>query len=217
MTSDGSIAGRAGLCASALVLGGCMSTVTVPASELPLLGTPTVHASSEWPTVRAFEGESIRIVGPVQRIELQSAQGIVPLYPPFAARTNGLYLEVSGPSGMRAFSLDSNPTITIEYENLKRKRTITGIALIGAGVPFLIGGGVLVASGVASSNDGLEGKYERFGFLMLGIPFAAAGLSLAIPGIVLVATDPKKRDYDQTGVQAILQLRPGGAGLMVPF
>lgn len=217
MTSGKWTIARLGFCVSASLFGGCTSTVTVPASELPQLSTQTVRASSEWPTVHAFEGERIPIVGPIERIDIHSAQSTVPLYPRFAARIHGPYLEVTSASGMRGISLEGNPTITIQYENLTRKRNILGSILIVAGAPFLMGGGVFIVNAARNRDAIFEGSLERTSSLFIGIPFAAAGLGLAIPGIIFVATNPKKRAHVSAALQPRLQVGPGGVGMMMAF
>lgn len=201
-----------------MVLGGCTSTVTMPATELPTLSTQSVQASAEWPEVTTVEGEPQKIIGTIETIRIQGANGGEPIYQPFAARINGPYLEVFGPTGPRGFPLAQDLTVTVEYNDAKKRRNAIGGALIGAGVPVFITGAVSMKAAVdIFETGGVFGFIGIFPFLY-GIIGIGGGIGMVIPGIVLVATDPAKPTGGNTAVlQPKLNIRPGGVDLTMQF
>ncbi len=213
---------RIGICIGALAFGGCTSTVQLPATELPTLSTPSVQAGTEWPEVRTVAGPPEKIIGTIERIEISGNQGSEPIQLPFTARVNGPNLEVFGPAGFRGFPLTEDLRVSVEYNDLKKRRSITGGVLIGVGAPILIGGIALFGLGIdiAGRGDGIDGLITGFagGLLMLGGTIGiAGGLGMVIPGIVFVATDPKKPVGDTARIQPKLQIGPTGVDLSVKF
>jgi hypothetical protein len=211
-------AARVGLCVSALAFGGCTSTVNLPATELPKLSTQSVHTSGDWVEVSTVEGDSQRIMGEIQTIQVQSPKGVEPVYQPFTARINGPYLEVFGPTGPRGFPLAENLTVKVEYEDLKKRRNALGGTLIGVGVPVAVAGGLLINLGVDLWDEaGGFGALLGFFPIVFGVAGVGGGIGMIIPGIVVVATDPKKVTGNSAALQPRLQFRPGGVDLTMQF
>jgi hypothetical protein len=216
--NTGWMAARVGLCVGALAFGGCTSTLNLPATELPKLSTQNVYASDDWVEVNTVEGDSQRIIGEIQTIHVQTPKGAMPVYQPFTARINGPHLEVWGQTGPRGYPLAENPTVKVEYDDAKKRRNALGGTLIGIGLPVMAGGGGLIYLGAQLWNSGdLLGPLLGVFPILFGVAGVGGGIGMVVPGIVVLATDPKKDKGNSAALQPKLQIRPGGVDLTMQF
>jgi hypothetical protein len=214
-----------GLLAAAFVLGGCGASsvqVQVPATELAKLSPPRMKQSEEWPTVRTVEGAEKQIIGTIESVQVNTPEGWVPIGPMFYTRVNGPFFEIMDPVGIRGFPLASIPSASVTYADESLGRKYTGVALVATGTPLAVLGGIGIAAGsdIVSRSSGIGGLFTGAfgGFVaILGFVGVAGGLGMAIPGVVMLATNPSKPRGDQAKLQPELHLGPGGASLTVSF
>lgn len=214
-----------GLVAATFVLGGCGASsvqVQVPATELSKLSIPSTAQSPDWPTVRTVDGKEQQLVGTVESVHVSTPEGWVPINRSFYTRVNGPFFEIMDPAGVRGFPLATIPPASVVYADATASRKATGIALIGVGTPLAALGvlGIVAGSNIASSGRGLDslvtapiGVFVAF----LGVLGAGGGLAMAIPGIVMVTTNPSKPRADQAKLLPSLQVGPRGASFRVAF
>jgi hypothetical protein len=209
---------RIAIIASALALGGCPRTISTPATELPSLSKDLGARSNDWPTVTTRSGESHKIQGPIDSIRIIHARGREPIDLLFTASIEGHVLQVTDSKGSRTYSMAEQPHIEIDYRDRKGGRTAGGIALIGLGIPFMVGGvSALVEASELKGGSGLEGVAAPFagvaGALLISLGICSAG-----PGIYLLATDPSKPQADDYASMApTVHVGPQGVGLSLKF
>jgi hypothetical protein len=214
-----------GVLTAAFLLGGCGASsvqVQVPATELSKLSVPSTAQSTDWPTVRTVEGKEQQIIGTIESVHIGTPEGWVPINRSFYTRVNGSFFEIMDPAGVRGFPLATTPPASVVYTDATMGRKITGGVLVGVGTPLAVLGviGIVAGSDIASSSSGLGGLFTGtigvfVGFL--GVVGVGGGLGMAIPGVVMLATNPSKPRTDQAKLQPELHLGPRGASLKVTF
>lgn len=202
---------RVGIIVGTLVFAGCASTVQVPATQLPKLDSDVMARATVWPTVTTTSGEVLMLEGKIREMQLVHLGGVEPIEPPFRAVIAENELRVMSSRGPRAFLLQGNPILNIEYGDRKAARTYAGIGCIAAAIGFGVATGVAFYE--VSTSHGITRDVSALG----GGVSAALGLSALITGLWLLNRAPSKprpaHALSLAPAQLRLELRNGGVAV----
>jgi len=202
---------RAALAASALLLGACTTVVNVPASEVPTLAPATMPEPVAWATVHTEDGKTETLKGTIEDIRIQARGGSTPVYPPMNASVAGDMLTIRDQVGTRTYRMADIQRVQVEYFDREKAYKIPGGTLLGVSSPFLVTGVAFLIAGTSSQSD-FSGIVTAYGLIFGGI-----GLGIAIPGVVLLALDPKPPGARTASVPPRIDVTPGGMRFSTVF
>jgi len=175
-------------------IGGCSSTVTIPASQLRLLSAPRVANMADWPEVTAVDGEKVEIVGDVEflkaRVEMHmhgsKTSEELTLESPFVAWNRDPYVLVQHQLPFRGgFGITPDTPVLVQYKDRKQLRTALGSSMVGLGALGLFFG----FAGLTAQKTGTESHFET----TLAMTFiTGTGIGLVVSGAILAARAPEK-------------------------
>ncbi|UQA55102.1 hypothetical protein [Polyangium aurulentum] len=205
------IARHAAVSASALVLGACTTVVNIPASEVPELAPATRPEPVEWATVHTTDGKTETLKGTIDDVRIWVRGGSTPVYLPMNAQIAGDVLTIRDQVGSKAFRMQDVERVQVEYFDREKAYKMPGGTLLGLSSPFVVTGVALLVSGASSQSD-FSGLMAVYGLFIGGI-----GLGIAIPGIVLVAIDPKPPGARSARLHPKIDVTPGGMRFSTAF
>jgi hypothetical protein len=203
-------------------LAGCASSITsISPSELPALAQSAERNPDGWHATQSPERRPIVLKGKITGLVIQRREVVSgevesrqdTFKAPFQATYGEGSLLVADAEHERRYSTRELTDVRVRHTD-QGARDTTGVALLVASVaPFgLMAYGISAAVSWADVHEP-PGPAPAIAVASL---FAAAGLGLAIPGVVLLATRPgDPREGLRTS--ASFAVGPGSAGLRIAF
>lgn len=192
--------------------------VRMPPSEMALIGPSTLNAGAPRPTVRTIDGSPHTITGPIEKVEIDMKDKVVPVALPFKARVQDAQLEVLTDQ-VRTYPVQDVTYVQVQYGTARsssgsRQGTSAGL-LVGG----LLCGGAGAALLIGSSNSGGGGFANLGGAFgaLIGGGLAVAGVGLLIASVAVASSSASAQPAKTTKIQPKLHLSPTGGAVSFAF